>query len=158
MSSMLEVRLFGTFEVRPDGTPVALTSTRAQTLLAYLALRHGAPQRRDRVAFLLWPDSTDRQARTNLRHVLHTLRAGVPDADHHLQATAQTLSLRDFDSDVAVFDAAVGDDDRLEEAVDLYAGDLLDGCYDEWLIAERDEYRRRVTGALARLVPSLEAR
>ena len=75
---MLQLRLLGTFEVRLDGNPIALTSTRAQTLLAYLALRHDTPQRRDRVAFQLWPDSTDRQARTNLRHVLHTLRAGVP--------------------------------------------------------------------------------
>ncbi len=53
---MLAVLLFGTFEVRADGAPVALTSSRAQSLLAYLALRQGTPQRRDRVAYLLWPD------------------------------------------------------------------------------------------------------
>jgi DNA-binding SARP family transcriptional activator len=152
------VRLLGSFEVRLNGALIALTSTRAQSLLAYLALRQGMPQRRDRVAGLLWPESTDRQARTNLRHVLHTLRAGVPDADHYLRATTQTLSLRDFSADVAVFDAALAEDDRLGEAVDLYAGDLLEGCYDDWLTAERDEYRRRVTGALARLVPLLEQR
>ncbi len=155
---MLQLRLLGSFEVRLNGAPIALTSARARSLLAYLALRQGAPQRRDRVAFLLWPDSTDQQARTNLRHVLHTLRAGVPDADHYLHATAQTLSLGDFSADVAVFDAALARDDRLGEAVDLYAGDLLEGCYDDWLTAERDEYRRRVTGALARLVPLLEER
>ncbi len=155
---MLEVRLLGSFEVRLDGTPIVLTSARAQSLLAYLALRHGAPQRRDRVAFLLWPDSTDQQARTNLRHVLHTLRGAVPDADHYLHATAQTLSLRDFSADVGDFDAALARDDRLREAVDLYAGDLMEGCYDDWLTAERDDYRRRVTGALTRLVPLLEER
>ena len=76
-------------------TPVALTSARAQSLLAYLALRPGTPQRRDRVAFLLWPDSTDQQARTNLRHVLHTLRASIPGSGRFLHATAQTLSLHD---------------------------------------------------------------
>ena len=27
---------------------------------------------------------------------------------------------------------------RLQLAADLYAGDLLDGWYDEWLIPERD--------------------
>ncbi len=155
---MLQLRLLGTFEVRVDGTPVPLTSTRAQSLLAHLALRRGAPQRRDRVAFLLWPDSTGGQARTNLRHVLHTLRASVPDADRYLHATPQTLALRDFSSDVAVFDAAVAEDDRLAEAVELYAGDLLDGCYDDWVTAERDEYRHRAAGALARLVPLLEER
>ncbi len=155
---MLEVRLLGPFELRSSGTPIVLTSARAQSLLAYLALRQGVPHRRDRVAFLLWPDSTDQQARTNLRHVLHTLRAAVPDADRHLHATAQTLSLHDVAADVTAFDAALAEDDRLGEAVDRYAGDLMEGCYDDWLTAEREEYRRRVTEALGRLVPSLEGR
>ncbi len=43
---MLQLRLLGSFEARSDGTPIALTSTRAQSLLACLALRHGTPQRR----------------------------------------------------------------------------------------------------------------
>jgi tetratricopeptide (TPR) repeat protein len=64
--------------------------------------------------------------------------------------------LREFTSDVAAFDAADGTDDRA--AVDRYTGDLMEGCYDEWLTAERDEYRRRVTAALSRLVPRLEER
>jgi DNA-binding SARP family transcriptional activator len=160
---MLEMRLFGTFELRADGTPVALTSSRAQSLLAYLALRHGTPQRRDRVAFLLWPESTDQQARTNLRHVLHTLRGAIPGADRYLHATAQTLALRDVSADVPAFDAAVakaaGGDatEALRAAADLYVGDLLDGWYDDWVAVERDEYRRRMTAALARVVPLLEA-
>jgi DNA-binding SARP family transcriptional activator len=161
---MLQARLFGTFELRSDGTPVALTSSRAQSLLAYLALRHGTPQRRDRVAYLLWPDSTERQARTNLRHVLHTLRGAIPGAECHLLATTQTLALHDFSADVLAFDAALavaGDEDdaapALRTAADLYAGDLMEGWYDDWLTAERDTYRRRVTAALAQLVSLLEA-
>ncbi|HEY7272018.1 MAG TPA: AAA family ATPase [Actinoplanes sp.] len=159
---MLEVRLFGAFEARVDGTPVALASTRAQSLLAYLALRNGAPQRRDKVAYLLWPDSAEQQARTNLRHVLHTLRAAVPDTDRYLNATAQTLTLRDFSADTAAFDAVLadaGDDvERLRKATDLYPGDLLDGWYDDWLVADRDRYRQRVLAALGRLIPLLEMR
>jgi DNA-binding SARP family transcriptional activator/tetratricopeptide (TPR) repeat protein len=154
MSSMLELRLLGPFEARTDGVPVALPSVRAQSLLACLALGRGEPQRRERVAYLLWPDSADQQARTNLRHVLHTLRATI--GDRYLHATAQTLALREFTSDVTAFDAADGTDDRA--AVDRYTGDLMEGCYDEWLTAERDEYRRRVTAALSRLVPRLEQR
>ena len=45
---MLQLRLFGAFEVRLDGTPVALTSSRAQSLLACLALRPRPPQRQHR--------------------------------------------------------------------------------------------------------------
>ena len=174
---MLEVRLLGGFEVRAGGTPVEMTSLRAQSLLAYLALRQGVPQRREQVAFLLWPDSTEQQARTNLRHVLHTLRATLPAQDRYLQVSAQTLSLREFSADVAAFDVAValagtpteagtantdeaGTDtaERLRVAADLYAGDLLDGWYDEWLLAERERYRQRVLAVIARLVPLLERR
>ena len=155
---MLEMRLFGAFELRADGAPVALVSARAQSLLAYLALRPGTAQRRDRVAFLLWPGSTDRQARTNLRHLLHTLRGALPGADRHLRATTQTVELCDVATDVAAFDAALAGDDAtaLRTAADLYCGDLLADRYDEWAAAERDEYRRRAAALLARLVPLLE--
>lgn len=153
---MLQVRLFGPFEVRADGDPVTLTSSRARSLLAYLALRPGAPQRRDRVAYLLWPDSTDQQARTNLRHVLHTLRASIPGADRYIRTTPQTLALQESTSDVTAFDAALAAGE-LRAAVDRYAGDLMEGCYDDWLTADRDQYRQRVMAALERLVPMLEA-
>src|SRR5262245_51680175 len=179
MGGVLEVRLLGGFEVRAGGAPVAMTSLRAQSLLAYLALRPGVPQRREQVAFLLWPDSAEQQARTNLRHVLHTLRAALPSSGHYLQVSAQTLSLRDVTADVTAFDMAVNQADveaatdarmvtgtrtdadavrMLRLAADLYAGDLLDGWYDDWLLADREQYRQRVLAVLARLVPLLERR
>ena len=58
-----------------------LESARAQSLLAYLLVHRDAPQPRERIAFVLWPDSTEPQARTNLRKVLHNLRRALPDAD-----------------------------------------------------------------------------
>ena len=51
-----------------------LDSSRAESLLAYLLLHRDAPQPRQHLAFLLWPGSTEGQAQTNLRKVLHTLR------------------------------------------------------------------------------------
>ena len=39
----------------------------------------------------------------------------------------------------------------LREAVDLYTGDLLEGCYDEWLDGERQRLRGRFLDALRRL-------
>jgi hypothetical protein len=44
-----------------------LGSARAESLLAYLLLHRDAAQPRQRLAFLLWPDSSEPQARTNLR-------------------------------------------------------------------------------------------
>ena len=64
-----------------------LGSARAESLLAYLLLHREAPQPRQRLAFLLWPDSTEPQARTNLRHLLHNLRRALPDPDRFLEVT-----------------------------------------------------------------------
>ena len=78
----LTVRLLGELDLRLGDVPLPpLESARAESLLAYLLIHRGAPQPRQRLAFLLWPDSTEQQARTNLRHVLHKLRRALPDAD-----------------------------------------------------------------------------
>ena len=78
----LHVRLLGELDLRLGETGLPpLDSARAESLLAYLLLHRDAPQPRQHLAFLLWPDSTEPQARTNLRHVLHNLRRALPDAD-----------------------------------------------------------------------------
>lgn len=65
--------------LRLDGRPLPpVESARAESLLAFLLLHRQAPQPRQRQAFGLWPDSTEAQARTNLRHVLHNSAAPSP--------------------------------------------------------------------------------
>ena len=46
----------------------------------------------------------------------------------------------------------------LQVAVSLYRGDLLEGSYDEWILAERERLRARYVDVLARLTTLLEAR
>src|SRR6266545_2735224 len=55
------------------------------------SLFFNAPQSRQHLALLLWPDSSEAQARTNLRHQLHFLRQARPEADGYLEVAAQTL-------------------------------------------------------------------
>src|SRR5438093_6422508 len=140
----LRIRLFGELDLRRGEAPLPpVESTRAASLLAHLLLHREAPQARQRLAFLLWPDSTEAQAQTNLRHVLHNLRRALPDLDRFLGVTPRTLQWR-ADAplwlDVAVFEAAVARAEQdvadgglaaLREAVDLYTGDLLEGSFDE---------------------------
>lgn len=52
----------------------AINTNRLQSLAAYLILHADAPQPRERLAFLLWPASSEPQARTNLRQLLHHLK------------------------------------------------------------------------------------
>ena len=53
--------------------------------------------------------------------------------------------------DLPAFQAA------LEQSVDRYHGDLLPGCYDDWIIPERERLRHLFVTALERLVVILEA-
>ena len=56
----------------------AFNSLRLQRSLALIAIRRDL-QHRSRLAFELWPDSNERQARTNLRKLLHDFRHSLPD-------------------------------------------------------------------------------
>lgn len=170
-SPPLHIRLLGELDLRLGGVPLPpLESARAGSLLAYLVLHREAPQLRSHLAFLLWPDSTEAQARTNLRHLLHTLRRALPHADRFLDVTPRALQWR-ADApcwlDVVAFTEAIVRAGReppdaalaaLREAVELYGGELLRGSYDEWIVREREAFRQRYLGALVRLAALLEAR
>ena len=156
----LHIRLLGNVDLRLGGSPVSLESGRAESLLGYLLVHRGVAQPRQRLAFMLWPDSTEAQARTNLRKVLHTLRRELPDAERFLEVTARTLRWRTdapFRLDLADFEQAIADA-RLEAAVEAYTGDLIEGSYDEWVLEERERVRSLYLDALERLRHELEER
>ncbi len=145
---------------------------RLQSLLAYLALHRGVPQARSRIAYTLWPDSTDGQAHTNLRNLLFKLRMTLPEVYTFLVVERQTLGFQPdahFRLDVMEFEDAIARAEQalcmqdevterqaLEQAVQLYQGDLLPSCYDEWIQAERDRLQQLYQGALERLIELLE--
>lgn len=59
----LGIRLLGGFSLTYEDRPVTeITSRKAQALLAYLVLHRQAAQSRQRIAFHLWPESTDDRA------------------------------------------------------------------------------------------------
>ena len=167
----LRLQLLGDFRVEVGGQLVTtLSSPRLQALLAYLALHRAAPQHRQHTAFLFWPDTNEAQARTNLRKLLHHLHQTLPTVDNYLLMEGQNLGWRpdapvsidvmDFESALAAANAAKDDAVRraaLEQAVLLYHGDLLPGCYDDWVRPERDRLRQLATHALHTLVALLEA-
>jgi len=159
---MLEVRLLGQFTVQLAGVPVELTARPAQSLLAYLLLNPVA-HRRERLAGLLWPDSSEANARRNLRQALWQIRRALGDqADTLLLVDEITLAFN-TDSHYALdveriahpLDDATTVDD-LMGAVAAYAGELLPGFYDEWVQLERDrvqaQFERKLNLLLERLV------
>jgi DNA-binding SARP family transcriptional activator len=166
----LEVQLLGGLALRLGEAQLPRPeSARAESLLAFLILHRDAAQPRQRVAFTLWPDSTEHQARTNLRHVLHNLRRALPEVEPHLEVGQRTLRWQagpGYRLDVDAFEralrrAAAGEGDEvsvLQEAVEVYRGDLLEGCDDEWLLEERERLRQRFLETLERLAELLGGR
>ncbi|MEL7314999.1 MAG: BTAD domain-containing putative transcriptional regulator, partial [Cyanobacteria bacterium J06559_3] len=167
--SELMIRLLGGFSLIIDGQPVPSFGTnRTQSFLTYLLVHRHMLRSRPQIAFALWPDSPDSQARTNLRKELHNLRRHLPKADRFLQVEANTIRWQpQFPVwlDIVVFEQAIalaeGETDDAEKvrslakAVSLYAGDLLPALYDEWLLPVREQFQQRFSQALTQLVKLL---
>ena len=147
-SARLEVRLLGAVEVILDGRRLrAFDALRLQRFLACLALRRDL-QHRSRLAFELWPDSDERQARTNLRKLLHDFRHSLPDVGEFVQIDTEVvrwIPTGPSEVDALKFRDAVAAGD-LELAARLYSGDLLPACYDDWVLDDEQSFGPRRTG------------
>jgi DNA-binding SARP family transcriptional activator len=160
MEPTLYIRLLGDFSFIYDAQQVTgLNSMRLQSLLTYLVIHRDVPQQRQRLAFLFWPDTTEAQARNNLRQLLHQLRQAFPPVEQFLSADTHLLhwhpiapfylDVAEFEQALSLTDAATRQHDQhvlqvaLEQADNLYRGDLLPGCYDEWILPERERLRQR---------------
>lgn len=162
----LEVRLLGDFVIMQAGRPLpGLDAPRLQALLTLLLLRRDAPQLRRHLAFQLWPDSSESQAQTNLRNLLHRLRQSWGQADDYLQIKTKsvqwqpvapyTLDVADFENTLRAAETAVSPPDAilsLQQAIVYYQGDLLPSCYDEWILPERGRLRQQFLTALEQLL------
>ncbi len=175
----LHVSLLGEFKLRFGETAVPPLDARCQTLLAYLILQRDTAHTRQHIAFQFWPDSTESQARTNLRNLIHKLRRALPKSDQLLHLTRQTIQWQPaipITLDVATFEQLLETGDRglehmnfqspapnpqspipdLQQAIALYRGDLLPGHYDDWILAARERLRQRFLRGIERLVALLE--
>src|SRR5437764_13696185 len=91
----MQINLFGNLRISVGGQPVtAVNTNRLHSLIAYLILHGDAPHPRERVAFLLWPASSESQARTNLRQLLHHLKRALPAESDVLVTTNFTVRWR----------------------------------------------------------------
>lgn len=167
--TVLHIQLLGVFSLVCADTPItSIEWPRLQSLLAYLVLHRHSRQSRTHLACLLWPDSTETQAHTNLRTLLTRLRHALPNADTFLQSdryglqwqpqpphASWTLDVLDFEQALVHAEQAQEPSaarHAFEKAVALYHGDLLPGCYDEWILPERDRLQQAFLKVLERLI------
>ncbi len=170
VAQVRQVRLLGGFSLTCDDRPVADSiQGRSQLLLAYLALHRSTPQPRQRIAFELWPESTDAQARTNLRKALSQLRRSLPPVDELINIDPKSLlwsPAGKWELDVSAFETAVQSAEQApddvtrqpfwETAIQLYRGDLLPDCDEDWLVPERERLRQVYQRSLEQFIQLLE--
>jgi len=161
---LLHLNLLGGFEVRPGAGPaVVLARKKAQALLAYLAIEPGEAHLRDKLAALLWGDSSDRAARHSLRQTLFALKQAMArNGGDVLRIDSETVALNRASVRVDVTAlrqlVAKGTPQALAQAAALYKGDFLDGLsvqephFEEWLMTERERLREVALEALAKLL------
>jgi predicted ATPase/DNA-binding SARP family transcriptional activator len=163
---MLEVRLLGQFNICLDGKPVEIRSRPTQLLFAYLLLHVGIPHRREKLAGLLWPDSTEHNARSNIRQALWRLKKAIGTDDdpprEYILADHFTIAFNpdsEYWLDTSELEGDESKDtttDHLAQSLSIYNGELLPGFYEDWVQAERERfqtiYERRLQIFLERLL------
>lgn len=123
-------------------------------LLAYLAYFRKRPHPRELLMEMLWPECEPEAGRHSLSVALSALRAQLEPAGAEADGTVfvvdrYTVGIDPLQvsTDVADFEAALKaaaqtKDDRERSvhrsaAVELYTGELLPGCYEEWIFPEQ---------------------
>jgi DNA-binding SARP family transcriptional activator len=156
---MLKAKLLGQFDIQLNDAPIEVLSRSAQSLLAYLLLNAGTAHRRVKLAGLFWPDTSESNARNNLRHALWRIRKAIGH-DHlltdNVSVTLDTDS--DYWLDAAVLETAVEEDGSADELIDIvavYTGELLPGFYDDWMVLERERLKAIFEQQIKRLLDRL---
>jgi DNA-binding SARP family transcriptional activator len=166
----LRIYALGRLRVSYDQALLDFPTKKAQDLLCFLLLHAGETLERELIAERLWPMRPPGKARRCLSTALWRLRQILERLESHAQpyllterSTLAFNTAAPYWFDVEVFEqkAAFGltgslpcteaHRRALEEALDLYQGDLLEGCYDDWCLAERERLQLLLLRVLKRL-------
>jgi DNA-binding SARP family transcriptional activator len=170
---MLEVKLFGSGQAYLDGHPFAhFPSQQTHLLLCYLLLNSKYPHLRDQLASVFWGEYSTQASRKYLRNGLWKLRQVFDEAqvnlDDYLFVSDESVTFirtSPYWLDVEIFEGAIdacqdvnGQEIPPEQAsalgvaVELYAGDLLEGVDYDWCIYERERLNLLYLEALSKLM------
>lgn len=151
----IEVFLLGAFSVRVAGRTLDTLSGTSQRLLALLALRDRVVAR-VAMAGTMWPESSDRRAGGSLRSAISRLDRSTRGA---VQVAAAGLRLADTAGvDLRESQALARrllerggsptEADLSPDAVSALSGELLPDWYDDWVVAEAEDWRQLRLNAL----------
>lgn len=172
--TILRITLFGELQLVRDDLSLAPQCTHTvQTLFAYLLLQPHRAQPREVLADTLWSERSQERARSCLSTALWRLRRilepeGTPTGTYLIAAPNGEISFNwesDHWLDVSAFETKArqglarpieiltgAEAQHLEEALQLYTGELLEGFYSDWALRERERLRGLYLNTLAHLM------
>ena len=141
-----ELRTLGSFALSVGKAGVAPPKTqKGRALLLYLIANRESAHGRERLLELFWPESDPDRARQSFNTALWMLRKNFRDAgadpDDYLAAGKLTVQwIGPIDDDVRKFERLARSPIEREqiEALSLYAGDFIEGDFEEWTVSERE--------------------
>lgn len=175
--SVLRISLFGKMQLSAgDNELSALERGKVHELFCYLLIHRNRHHPRELLASLLWGDCSTAHSKKKLRHVLWQLHSALQELDPNLavilNADANWVALdasRFLELDVATFEDAYEAMQKcksqalapelvqkLQTAVELYRGDLLDGLYQDWCLFERERLQVMYLAMLSKLLSYCE--
>ena len=166
-TAQLRVLALGPLQIFVDGRLIDVTawgSARPRELLVYL-LMHSEGRTKEQVGLAFWPEASPAQLRNNFHVTLHRLRKTLGGADWiGLSGERYRVHPSSLEFDVAAFDREITAAMRaakrrereatalLEQALNWYRGDLLDGePVGDWHIEHRDRFQRMYVDGLMQL-------
>jgi DNA-binding SARP family transcriptional activator len=169
--------MFGKLTVQRNGDVVrGLYGCKFQELFSYLLLHRDYPHARENLATMLWGESTTAQSKKYLRQALWQLQSTLDPENKKgsriLRVEPEWVSIdsgAEIWLDVTVFEQAfslareVGGQhldshvaSALTDAVSHYRGDLLEGCYQDWCVYERERLQTNYLIMLDKLMSYCE--
>lgn len=180
---LLRISLFGKFCVWCDERLLAgIDAGKVQQLFCYLLLHRDRPHPREKLASLFWDNTSTAQSKKYLRQTLWQLQSSLEEAGGSGLPQAAAIILADPEwvqinttphlwLDVAAFeeifrlsqgtpgrDLSAAAAQKLQEAIRLYQGNLLEGWYQDWCLYERERFLHMYLDMLDKLMGYCEAR
>ena len=170
--ALWSITLFGKLSIHCEDTTLqGIESRKVQELFCYLLLFQDRTHSREKLASLFWGEYSTALAKKYLRQTLWELQSvfGSTNIDTPLfLVDSGWIGISQGEHlwlDVAVFERAAQlahgipgakisqqNYQLLREFVKLYRGDLLEGCYEDWCILERERLQNVYLDLLDKLI------
>jgi DNA-binding SARP family transcriptional activator/Tfp pilus assembly protein PilF len=155
----LGIAVFGGIGITFGRHELRLTNRKARALIAYLALAEAGREQRERLAGLLWTDTSEQNARASLRQVLLDLRealgaCGCPALIAGRQDVELITDLVEVDLSRVLNDISAGKAPEILLKQNRSGDTLLSGyddispMFQEWVVATRAQVQEKLVREL----------